>query len=49
MVYADDIMLGVSINTIRKNIEAFLEASRKVGVQVNTETIKSMVMCCHKM
>jgi len=31
-----------------RNTEAVLEASRKVGAEVNTEKSKCMVMPCHK-
>jgi hypothetical protein len=31
-------------NTIKETIEALLEASREVGLEVNTEKIKYMVM-----
>jgi hypothetical protein len=36
------------MNTIKKNTEALLEASREVGLEVNTEKSKCMVVSCHQ-
>jgi hypothetical protein len=44
-VYADDVnILGGSIHTSRKNREALLIASKKIGLEVNAEKTKYMVM-----
>jgi hypothetical protein len=49
LVWADDInLLGDSINTINKNIETFLEASRDVGLEINAEKAKYMMMYSHQ-
>jgi hypothetical protein len=49
LVYADDFnMLGRNTDTVSKNSEALLEASKEVGVEVNTEKSKYMVVSCHQ-
>jgi hypothetical protein len=47
LVYADDNILGEYIYTIKKNKD-ILQSSREVGLEVNTEKTKYMVMSCHK-
>jgi hypothetical protein len=48
LVYADDVsLLGNSINTIKENIETFLEASRGVGLEINAEKMKYIIVFHH--
>jgi hypothetical protein len=48
VIYADDVnLLGGSVNTIKENTEAFLEASRDIGLEINTEKTKYMIMSRH--
>jgi hypothetical protein len=45
LVYADDVnMLGGSIHTIRKNMEALVIATEETGLEANAEKSKYMVM-----
>ncbi|KAJ4435426.1 hypothetical protein ANN_18041 [Periplaneta americana] len=45
LVYADDVnMLGENTQTVRENTEILLEASKAIGLEVNTEKTKYMIM-----
>jgi hypothetical protein len=45
LVYADDVnLLDDSVNTIKENTEAILEASRDIGLEINAEKTKYMIM-----
>jgi hypothetical protein len=48
LVYADDVsLLGDSVNTIKENSETLLEASRDIGLEINAEKKKYMIMSPH--
>jgi hypothetical protein len=45
LVYADDVnLLGDSVNTIKENSETLLEAGRDIGLEINAEKTKYMIM-----
>jgi hypothetical protein len=49
LVSADDInLLGDNISTIKENTETHLGSSRKVGLEINAEKTKYMIMFHHK-
>jgi hypothetical protein len=49
LVYADDVnLLGDSVNSIKENSETFLETSRDIGLEINAEKTKYMIMSCHQ-
>jgi hypothetical protein len=48
LVYADDVnLLGDSVNAIKENSETLLEASRDIGIEINAEKTKYMIMSRH--
>jgi hypothetical protein len=48
LAYADDVnLLGDNTDTINKNTENLTDASRKIGLQINMEKTKYMLLACH--
>jgi hypothetical protein len=48
LVYADDVnLLGDSVNTIKENTETLLEAGSDIGLEINAEKTKYMIMSRH--
>jgi sorting nexin-29 len=49
LVYADDMnLLGDNINTISKNTGTVIDTNKEVGLEVNTEKFKYMVLSSHQ-
>jgi hypothetical protein len=45
LVYADDVnILEENLDTIQKNTEALLDTSKELGLEVNSEKTKNMLM-----
>jgi hypothetical protein len=48
LVYADDVnLLGDSVNTVKENSETLLEAIMGIGLEINVEKTKYMIMSRH--
>jgi hypothetical protein len=49
LVYADDVnILGDNINTMKKNTKTLIDAIKEVGLEVNTEKTKYMLLSRHQ-
>jgi hypothetical protein len=49
LAYADDVnLLGGNIDTIEKNTETLIDASKEVGLEINVEETKYMLLSCHQ-
>jgi ABC-type siderophore export system fused ATPase/permease subunit len=48
LVYADVNLLGDNTDTIKKTIETLIDASKEVGLEVNTEKTKFMFPSRHQ-
>jgi hypothetical protein len=49
MAYADDMnLLGDNIDTIKKNTETLIDASKEVGLETNVEKAKYMLLSRHQ-
>jgi hypothetical protein len=49
LVYADDVnLLGDNIDTMKKNTETLIGVSKEVGLKVNSEKTKYMLMSHHQ-
>ena len=45
LVYADDVnILGGNVHTVKENAKALIVASKKIGLEVNADKTKFMVM-----
>jgi uncharacterized protein YdeI (BOF family) len=49
LAYADDVkLLGDIIDTIKKNTETFIDASKEVGLEINVDKTKYMLLSHHQ-
>jgi hypothetical protein len=49
LVYADDVNpLGDNVDSIKENMETLIDASKEVGLEVNTKKTKYIWLSCHQ-
>jgi hypothetical protein len=49
LYYADDVnLLGDNIDTIKRNTQTLIDASKEIGLEVNTEKNKYMLLSRHR-
>jgi hypothetical protein len=49
LTYADDVkLLGDNIDTIKKNTETLIDASKEVGLQINVDKTQCMLLSRHQ-
>jgi hypothetical protein len=49
LVYAEDVnLLGDNIDTMKKNMETLVDASKEVGLEVNINKTKYMLLSHHQ-
>jgi biotin operon repressor len=49
LVYADDVnLLGDKVDTTKKNTETLIDTNKEVGLEVNREKSKYMLLSHHK-
>jgi hypothetical protein len=49
LAHADDVnLLGHNIGTIKKNTETLTDAGKEVGLEINVEETKYMLLSCHQ-
>jgi hypothetical protein len=49
LLYADDVnLMDDKIDTIKKNTEILIDAKEEVGVEVNVEKTKYILLSCHQ-
>jgi hypothetical protein len=50
LVYEEDVsLLGDNIDATKKNMETLIDAGKEVGLEVNTEKTKCMLLSRHRM
>jgi hypothetical protein len=49
LAYADDVnLLGDNIDTIKKNMETLIDASKEVGLEISVDRTKYMLLSRHQ-
>jgi hypothetical protein len=49
LLYTDDVNpMGDNIDTMKKNTDTLIESSKVVGLEVNTEKTRYIMLSCHQ-
>jgi hypothetical protein len=49
LAYANDVNVALdNIDTIKKNTETLIDTSKEVGLEINVEKTKYMLLSCHQ-
>jgi hypothetical protein len=49
LAYPDDVsLLGDNIDTVKKNTETLIDSNKEIGLEINVDKTKYMLLSCHQ-